>query len=134
MSQYAFDTFKEILEVSYFMAAALIITLMFCLIEFHSDLNIIAFFGLLFIVFFAIINTVILISKAVHLRGESQASYNTFQRFDIGRSKMDVRNWNSSRPITVKIGTFGYIKSHGFLLIFFGPVVLDTLLTLLLTF
>ena len=134
MSEYAFDTLKEILEGSYFLGAVLIITISFCLIKFHSELNSLALFCMLFLVVFTVFLASVLISKAVDLREESEAAYKTFQRFDIGRSKMDVLRWKSCRPIKAKMGTFGNIETHDFLLIYFGPVVLDTLLTLLLTF
>ena len=134
MSQHAFDTLKEILEGSYFLGAILLITLMFGLIKFHAELDTLALIVMFFVLGFATFIAIVLFSKAVELRVESQAAYNTFQIFDLRPSRMDVRNWKSCRPIKVKMGTFGYIETKDFLLIFFGPVVLDTLLSSLLTF
>ena len=134
MSQYAFSTLKELLAGSYFLGAGLLVTLIFCLIKFHSELDTMAMISMLLMVACTVFICTVFMSKGVDLRVASEAAYNTYQRFDFRRSKLDARNWKSCRPIKVKMGTFGYIETHDFLLIFFGPVVFDTLLTLLLTF
>jgi len=71
--------------------------------------------------------------KAIAVRYLSEASFTSFQRFDLNSNPVQIRFWNSCRPLELKIGQFGAINSHKILLIIFGDVILSNLLTLLLT-
>ena len=134
IGELVFDLAKDLVECGYMMVVLLIVTLLFCLIKFHSVLHPLVLFCMLFFVATVIILLKVLLSMAVHLREFSEGFYTSFERFDLTHSRADIRFWKSCRPIKLKMGNFGYVETKNFLLILFGPVILDSLCSLVLTF
>ena len=134
MGAFITDLGEEIFEFAYIVAVGLIVTLLFCLIKFHSDLHPLVLFCMLFIVLVVIFILINILSMAIQLKESSEDFYTSFERFDLTHSRADARFWKYCRPIRLKLGSFGYVETKYFLLILFGPVILDSLCSLVLTF
>jgi len=94
------------------------------------------FFVLLCIViaFIGITGTIIfLVKKAISIKTLSEASLTAFQKFDFKQNQANALFWKSCLPLKIKVGVFGSIETHEFLLIVFGDVILNNTVTLLIS-
>jgi len=109
------------------------ITVSFCLVKFMTTLP---FLVLLWIIAGLIGVTgviIFLVKKGINIRKISEASLTSFQKFDIKQNQGNIRFWKSCLPLKIKVGPFGFIETHEFLLILFGDVIINNTVTLLIS-
>jgi len=112
-------------------AVLLIAILFFCVIRFHAVLHPLVLLWMLGFALTMLIIMVILVTMAINIRVESETSYDSYQRFDLSCRKVDRLYWKSCQPLKIKVWEFGYIYSHGFLLMLFR-LIQELLVNLLL--
>jgi len=132
MNQFAVQIFSHMVAAAYLMGASVLISCSYCLIRFAATLNPFVLLWMLVVILFTAVSTVLLVTKAIRIRILSEASYTSFQKLDFSNLIND-RFWKSCRPLKIRVGSFGSIETHEYILILFGDVVLKTMVTLLLS-
>jgi len=126
--------FSPLLVVgAYCVGSSIMITGIFCLIRYHSIIDPLFILVLIVLVVIVIVMALILVIKVIRVREESEEICLAFQNLP-AQSKADFRFWKSCRPVSMKVGSFGTVESHEFIITLLQSVVLDTTINLLLNF
>jgi len=120
--------------MSYCLGLAFIITGLFCLIRFYTQLE------TQFIFFFSLVIVQVYIlmlfefSLVLKVRLLSECYYKTFQEKDLTRSKVEDTFWKSCLPLEWSVGNMFTIASRNFCLQIFGATIFETVVSLILTY
>jgi len=130
MNTFANQIISGVVAIAIFQGAFCVIPCSYCLVRFMKTLP--AFVLLCIIIaFVGITGTIIFLGKkAINIK---KASLTSFQKFDLKQNQANPRFWKSCLPLKIKVGQFGIIETHEFLLIFFGNIILNNTVTLLIS-
>jgi len=133
MNKFANQMFSGVVAIAYFQGACVLITVSFSLLRFMKTLPSFVLLCMI-IAFVGITGTIIfLVKKAISIKTLSEASLTAFQKFDFKLNQANALFWKTCLPLKIKVGTFGSIETEEFLLIFFGNIILDNTVTLLIS-
>jgi len=127
-------TFNNWVAVTYYIGLVLIITMLFSLIRYNSQLTILV---MLFNVFSAVqvyILMVFVASLALKVRSTSVRFYTDFLRNDSNSTKLEKLFWKSCLPLEYSVGGMFTVASRNFCLQVFAASVFETVMSLILTF
>ena len=133
-SKFANQAFKYIVMFAYIVGSFILISLGFLLIRFgHSMPFIFSMFDLILFQFLVVF-IVCLVNLARRFPTLSTEWYFSYLEHNFYETKLDRLFWNSCQPIVIQVGDFCTISTGEFILKMMGNVVLDNMVTLLLTF
>jgi len=133
MNQLANQIFSSVVVIAVLQGSCCEITISFCLVKF---MTILPFLVLLWMIVCLIGITgviIFLVKKSINIRVFSEILLTSFQKFDFKQNPASTRFWKSCLPLNMKVGPFGSIETHEFLLILFGDMIINNTLTLLIS-
>jgi len=133
MNQLANQMFSTAVAITILEGICVIITFSFCLVRFMTTLPSLVL--LCIIIGFTVVtgSTIFLVKKAINIRILSEAALVSFQKIDFKQNQANARFWKSCLPLKMKVGPFGSMETHEFLLILFGNIILNNTVTLLIS-
>jgi len=128
--------FSELIMVSHFQMVIIIICLSYAIIRFYVRTNIVFGIPFIFVVVEVGILEVLLLRFVANLREASNSCINAFRNAipSGSRSLLFLRLiWNANRPLDIWLGFF-IVESREFILRLFGQIIIDNIISLLVSF